>query len=141
MHGVFDLMHGVFDLMHSNHIEAMRVAKSYGGRLIVAVHSDAVTAGYKRLPVLDENERLKQVQAVRYVDAAFIDHRAETPDMQEDTYHQFRADHYVYFGPGLEAKYEPWARRNLLRRLPYHAGISTSAIIETVRRGRKNSGF
>ncbi|MBZ0129306.1 MAG: adenylyltransferase/cytidyltransferase family protein [Rhodobacteraceae bacterium] len=127
------ITHGVFDLLHSNHIEALRVAKSFGGRLIVVVHSDAVAAAYKRLPVLPEDERLKQVQSIRHVDAAFIDRRRETPEMQEDTFQQFHADHYVYFGQGLEAELDPWARRGLLRRLPYHDGISTSVIIESVR--------
>ena len=80
------LTHGVFDLMHSNHVEALRVAKSFGDKLIVGVHSDAVAASYKRWPMLREEERLKQVQAVRYVDEAFIDPKLETAEMHEERY-------------------------------------------------------
>jgi cytidyltransferase-like protein len=128
------LTHGVFDLMHSNHIAALREARALGDRLIVGVHADAVVEAYKRRPVLPAEERLAQVSAVRWVDDAYIDDLPETAESYEARYQRFRPDHYVYFGPGFEAEFEPMARRGVLRRLPYHDGISTSRIIDTVRR-------
>lgn len=133
------LTHGVFDLMHSNHIAALREAKALGDKLIVGVHTDAVVESYKRRTVLPAEERLAQVQAVRWVDEAYIDPLPETAASYEERYQRFRPDHYVYFGEGFEDVFEPMSRRGLLRRLPYHEGISTSAIIEMVR-GRLADG-
>lgn len=125
---------GVFDLMHSNHLAALREAKAFGDHLIVGVHVDTVVESYKRTPILPAEERLKQVQSVRWVDEAYIDPLPEVADSYEARYQRFRPDHFVYFGEGFEEAFEPMTRRGLLRRLPYHEGISTSQIIETVRR-------
>ena len=125
--------HGVFDLMHSNHVQALEEAAGFGDRLVVGVHADKVVEGYKRTPVLNEEERLAQVRALACVDEAFIDHMPHTAEGMEASYQRVRPDHYVYFGDGYDDVFAPWIRRDLLRRLPYHDGISTSRIIETIR--------
>src|ERR1700761_4207652 len=71
---------GVFDLFHRGHIELFRKAKALGDRLVVAVNGDEITAGYKRRPIMPEEDRLELVKACAFVDYAFItnsyDHRA-----------------------------------------------------------------
>lgn len=43
-----------------------------GDRLVVGVVSDKSVASYKREPVLTEQERLRTIQALPFVDEAFI---------------------------------------------------------------------
>ncbi len=63
---------GVFDLFHPGHVELLKRSKALGDRLIVAINGDEMVAKYKRRPFLNEEERLKVVEACRYVDHAFI---------------------------------------------------------------------
>lgn len=127
------LTHGAFDLLHSNHIRSLQEAAAFGTRLIVAVGSDAQVASYKRRPVLDENERLAQVLAIRWVDEAFIDDDPVTAETLERQIQRYDPQHVVYFGEGFDDYFAPAIRRGLMRRRPYHAGISTSHIIAAMR--------
>ncbi len=124
---------GTFDLLHSNHINALRHAKALGTKLIVGVHADEQVKSYKRTPVLSAAERLKQVEAIRYVDHAFLDTLPLVPESLEQHLQRLNPDHYVYFGDGWETYFAPATRRGILRRFTYHDGVSTSGIIEKVR--------
>lgn len=132
------LTHGVFDLMHSNHIAALREAKEFGTHLIVGVEADALTQSHKRTPVLDQDERLKQVQAVRYVDEAHIVDQPWSPKVLEGYLDAYEVDAYVYNGVGWEDLYKPAMDRGIFHRLPYHEGISTSKIIERILSNKAN---
>jgi len=124
---------GVFDLMHSNHLQMLREAKSFGDYLIVLVHCDDAVAAYKRRPVLGQDERLKQVVAVRYVDEAHIDFLPFGADALEVQLQKYQPDHYVYCGDGWDEEFAPAITRKILRRLPYHDGISTSEILGEIK--------
>jgi len=63
---------GVFDLFHAGHVELLRRARLLGDELIVAINGDEMTSKYKRRPIIDEENRLKVVEACKYVDKAFI---------------------------------------------------------------------
>ena len=82
---------GCFDMLHSGHIAFFREAASYGD-VHVALGSDQTCYELKgRPPVNDEQERLFMIQAVSYVDDAFIsqgtgilDFEPELREMQPD---------------------------------------------------------
>lgn len=124
---------GVFDLMHSNHIRALQTARAFGDRLVVGVSSDRIVETYKRRPVLSQDERLAQVQALACVDEAFIDDAPLTADGLEGLLVQLDPAHYVYFGEGWDEMFAPAQARGILRRMAYHSGISTSGILNTIR--------
>ena len=63
---------GVFDLFHTGHVELLRRAKELGDKLVVAINSDDIVEQYKRRPFIDEENRLKVIQACKYVDEAFV---------------------------------------------------------------------
>lgn len=63
---------GVFDLLHHGHLRLLRFVASLG-KLVVGVHSDACTAGYKRLPVHQEDHRYDLVRSLRFVDRVIED--------------------------------------------------------------------
>ncbi len=68
------LANGCFDLLHVGHVRYLHGAKALGGRLIVAVNSDASVRGLKGdgRPLMPEDERAEIIAALADVDAVVI---------------------------------------------------------------------
>jgi len=68
------LANGGFDLLHVGHVRYLRAAKQLGGRLIVAVNSDASVRALKGegRPLVLESERAEIMAALADVDAVVI---------------------------------------------------------------------
>lgn len=68
------LTNGCFDLLHVGHVRYLRAAKQLGGRLVVAVNSDASTRTLKGegRPRVPEGERAEILAALADVDAVTI---------------------------------------------------------------------
>jgi D-glycero-beta-D-manno-heptose 1-phosphate adenylyltransferase len=68
------LANGGFDLLHVGHVRYLRAAKQLGGRLIVAVNSDASVRALKGddRPLVPEEERAEMLAALTDVDAVVI---------------------------------------------------------------------
>jgi len=68
------LANGNFDLLHVGHVRYLRGAKEQGGKLLVAVNSDASVRALKGegRPVMPEQERAEIVAALGDVDAVVI---------------------------------------------------------------------
>ncbi|MGZ7108685.1 MAG: adenylyltransferase/cytidyltransferase family protein [Methanobacterium sp.] len=72
---------GTFDIIHPGHGTYMEEARKLGGkdaRLIVVVARDCTVRARKRIPVVDENQRLEVVKMLKPVDEAYLGH---TDDM------------------------------------------------------------
>ena len=76
------LTNGCFDLLHVGHIRYFRAAKDLGGKLIVAVNSDASVRKLKGegRPRIQEQERAEVLAALQDVDAVTI---FDAPDVRE----------------------------------------------------------
>jgi rfaE bifunctional protein nucleotidyltransferase chain/domain len=76
------LTNGCFDLLHVGHVRYLRAAKQLGGRLIVAVNSDASTRSLKGegRPRVPGDERAELLAALSDVDAVTI---FDAPDVTE----------------------------------------------------------
>jgi len=61
-------MDGVCDLLHYGHIRAFINAKSKGDFLIVGIHNNETVESYKRRPIMNMDERIEMVKAIKYVD-------------------------------------------------------------------------
>jgi len=64
---------GVFDLFHRGHLESLVKAKNALGDpdntfLLVGVVSDSDCAGYKRVPIINESDRVEIVRNMKMVD-------------------------------------------------------------------------
>ena len=64
---------GVFDLFHRGHLESLVKAKNALGDpdntfLLVGVVSDSDCAGYKRVPIINESDRVEIVKNMKMVD-------------------------------------------------------------------------
>jgi rfaE bifunctional protein nucleotidyltransferase chain/domain len=68
------LANGCFDLLHVGHVRYLRAAKALGGRLVVAINSDASAHRLKGQgrPLMPEQERAEIVAALEDVDAVVI---------------------------------------------------------------------
>ncbi len=68
------LANGCFDLLHVGHVRYLRGAKALGGRLIVAMNSDASVSRLKGegRPLMPADERAEIIAALHDVDAVVI---------------------------------------------------------------------
>src|ERR1041385_6857289 len=68
------LANGCFDLLHVGHVRYLHAAKQLGGRLIVAINSDASVRGLKGegRPLMPDVERAEILAALADVDAVVI---------------------------------------------------------------------
>lgn len=58
---------GVYDLCHYGHKIMFEKALHFGTRLIVGVHNDAEVESYKRTPIMNMKERMREVETSKYV--------------------------------------------------------------------------
>lgn len=61
-------MDGVFDLFHIGHLEAIRQCSRMGRRVVIGVTGDLDATGYKRQPIVPEEERCAIVKSLKEVD-------------------------------------------------------------------------
>jgi D-glycero-beta-D-manno-heptose 1-phosphate adenylyltransferase len=68
------LTNGCFDLLHVGHVRYLHAAKELGGKLIVAVNSDASTRALKGegRPRIPQHERAEILSALADVDAVTV---------------------------------------------------------------------
>lgn len=68
------LANGAFDLLHVGHVRYLRAARELGGKLVVAINSDASVRALKGegRPIMPQDERAEIVAALADVDAVVI---------------------------------------------------------------------
>ena len=68
---------GTFDIIHSGHGFYLEEAKKLGGdnaKLIVVIARDTTVRAKKRVPVVNEEQRLEVVKMLKPVDEAYLGH-------------------------------------------------------------------
>jgi cytidyltransferase-like protein len=123
----------VADLFHYGHIEFLRQARELGDFLIVGVHSDATAAAYKREPILTMDERIRVVEACRYVDEVV----ADAPLIIDEPWIRKHRIDLVAHGddmdePTMRSFYALSEALGILRVVRYTRSISTSEIIRRI---------
>jgi len=123
----------VGDLFHAGHIEFLKKARSFGDYLIVGVLADDVVEEYKREPILTLEERVKVIEACKYVDQVIV-----SPPLRltEEFIRDLQID-YVVHGDDfnkdlLEDQYGVSLKLGIFRPVPYTPGISTTNIIRRI---------
>ena len=61
-------MDGVFDLFHKGHLEAIKECRHHGDRVVIGIISDKDCASYKRLPIINEQDRVDIISSIKFVD-------------------------------------------------------------------------
>lgn len=122
---------GCFDIVHAGHVRYMREAKGLGDVLVVGLNSDASVSGIKPgRPVVPEAQRAEVLAAFDMVDYVVI--------FGEPTPHEL----IKLLRPDVLVKGGDWKPGDIVgsdlvpdtRSLPYIKGISTTEIIEKVKR-------
>lgn len=121
------------DMLHAGHVEFFKKARAMGDYFIVGVLADDVIEGYKRTPILTLEERVKMVEACKYVDEVIV---APPLRLTEEMIEKY---HITYLVRGddfskelLEDQYGLAMKKGILRMVPYTQGISTTNIIRRI---------
>ena len=124
----------VGDLFHYGHVEQCKKAKNQGYYLIVGVHNDDTVESYKRRPILSMDDRIRVIEACRYVDEVI-------PNAPLEISKQYLDKHsidMVFHGHSLEEDekykfmYKEACQLGKFTRTDYTPGISTTNIIENI---------
>lgn len=124
---------GVFDLLHANHMRLLREARAMGDRLIVGVTPDEDAAAYKRPPVLTLEERMDTLRASGLADEVVVCPTMFGAALTKEFIEKHGIGLVVYGGVGWEEFYRYPIEAGIFRRVTYHEGLSTSAILQRIR--------
>jgi cytidyltransferase-like protein len=132
----------VGDMFHEAHIELFKKARAFGNYLLVGVLSDESVEEYKRSPILTMKERIKVVEACKYVDEVVAN-----PPLRPTV--EWLQDHniqYVVHGDDfsqdlLEDQYGASIKLGILRIVPYTPNISTTNVIQRIIERYKDGEF
>lgn len=121
------------DLLHYGHINYLKHAKSLGDKLYVGIHNDETMESYKRPPILTMEERIQVLATCKYIDKIIPNAPLHITDAYMDT-HQF--DVVVTPNNRTDEECSIWysavMKRNMLVKIPYTEGISTTQIINRI---------
>ena len=79
---------GTFDILHPGHGLYLKKAKQLGGKdskLIVVVARDSTVLAKKRVPIINENQRLEMIKLLKIVDEAYLGHETDMFKIVEET--------------------------------------------------------
>lgn len=123
---------GTFDVLHVGHISILERARSLGDYLVVGVSSDALNISKKgRPPVYPQEDRLKIIRSLRFVDDVFVE---ESLEKKREYILSHDADVLV-MGDDWEGRFDDMKEVCEVVYLPRTPSISTTEVIEVVRRG------
>lgn len=121
---------GTFDVFHIGHVNILERAKQEGDYLVVGVSSDALNFSKKqRYPVYNQEQRLKIVASLRFVDEVFVE---ESLELKSDYLTRFQADVLV-MGDDWAGRFDDMRSYCEVVYLPRTPSISTTEIIEVVK--------
>lgn len=98
---------GVFDLFHIGHLNILEKAKEQCKYLIVGVSTDEVVKEYKnKTPIIPFDERIKIVEAIKYVDKVVPQTTMNKKDAWEKLHFEVMFHGDDWKGSDLYKKYE-----------------------------------
>jgi cytidyltransferase-like protein len=132
----------VGDMFHEGHVELFKKARAFGNYLLVGVLSDASVEEYKRTPILTMEERIKVIEACKYVDEV-VANPPLRPTLDWLQEHKIR---HVVHGDDfssdlLQDQYASSIKMGILRIVPYTPEISTTGVIHRIIERYKQGEF
>tara|TARA_B110000444_G_C18796119_1_gene574958 strand:+ start:846 stop:1235 length:390 start_codon:yes stop_codon:yes gene_type:complete len=121
---------GTFDLFHIGHLNILERAKTLGDYLIVGISSDQLNHNKKnKLPVYNQDHRLRIISALRIVDEVFIE---ESLEQKAEYIKKYKADILV-MGDDWKGKFDQYKILCDVFYLDRTPSISTTEIIEAIK--------
>lgn len=130
-------MDGVFDLFHIGHLKAIQQCATLGTRVILGVTGDVDAAGYKRPPIVPQEERVAIVEALDMVDHVVC----PCPLIVTEEFMKEQGIDLVVHGFANDEDAE--RQRDFFqipidlgkfRRISYHTGLSTTERIQIIQK-------
>jgi|TARA_B110000238_G_C16035652_1_gene399526 glycerol-3-phosphate cytidylyltransferase len=120
---------GTFDVFHVGHINLLQRASMYGDRLFVGVSTDTLNFSKKgRNPVYNQNDRMKIINSLRYVNLCFPE---ESLEQKAEYIKYYKADVLV-MGDDWKGKFDFLKDLCEVVYLPRTPSISTTELIEVI---------
>lgn len=128
-------MDGCFDLMHYGHANALRQAKALGDELVVGLVPDREIRRCKGPPILNDDERLRLVECVKWVDEVLTGVPYDlTPEFLDELFFKHKIDYVIHGddpcllpdGTDAYANAKKVGRFKLIKRTE---GVSTTDIV------------
>ena len=92
---------GTFDIIHPGHGLYLEKAKELGGEnaeLIVVVAKDSTVKKRKRIPIINENQRLEMVKYLKPVNEAYLGHDGDMFKIVEEIKNVFFWTNLIFLG-------------------------------------------
>lgn len=120
---------GTFDVFHVGHINLLQRASMYGDRLFVGVSTDKLNYSKKgRNPVYNQNDRMKIINSLRYVNLCFPEESLE----QKTEYIKYYKADVLVMGDDWQGKFDFLKEICEVVYLPRTPSISTTELIEVI---------
>ena len=130
-------MDGVFDLFHIGHLEAINRCAELGSKVIIGVTGDDDAAGYKRPPIISQENRVAVVAAIKNV--AYV--VCPCPLVVTEEFMEQHGIDLVVHGFANDADaarqeefFSIAMKLGKFQRIPYYEGLSTTDIINKIKR-------
>lgn len=129
---------GVFDLLHVGHVRYLAAARALGDALVVAVNSDRTVRELKGegRPIVNEDERAEILAALRQVDYVTIFDDLSPRSLIAMLLPDVLVKGGDYALDEIHGREEVEAAGGRVVSLPFVEGVSTSTIIERMKKSR-----
>jgi D-beta-D-heptose 7-phosphate kinase/D-beta-D-heptose 1-phosphate adenosyltransferase len=127
---------GVFDILHVGHVRYLEQARTLGDKLVVAINSDATVRELKGAgrPLINQNERAEILAALRAVSYVTIFDEVSPRSLIACLLPDVLVKGGDYALDEIHGREEVETAGGRVVRLPFVEGISTSTIVERMRR-------
>src|SRR5882672_676069 len=130
------LTNGVFDILHVGHVRYLEAARALGDALVVAINSDASVRELKGAgrPLMNENERAEILAALRATSYVTIFNQISPRSLIAELLPDVLVKGGDYALDEIHGREEVEAAGGRVVNLPFVDGVSTSAIIERMKK-------
>src|SRR6266436_5884251 len=127
---------GVFDILHVGHVRYLEQARALGDALVVAINSDRTVRDLKGAgrPLMNQDERAEILAAMRTVSYVTIFDDVSPRSLIADLLPDVLVKGGDYELDEIHGREEVEAAGGRVVSLPFVEGLSTTAIIEKIRR-------
>ena len=127
---------GVFDILHVGHVRYLAEARALGDALVVAINSDASVRELKGAgrPLMNENERAEILAALRAISYVTIFDDVSPRKLIAELLPDVLVKGGDYALDEIHGREEVEAAGGRVVSLPFVEGVSTSGIIERIKK-------
>ena len=124
----------VGDMLHFGHVTLFKNCKKLGDHLIIGVCSDELVTTYKRIPILNLEERSKMIESIKYVDQVI---KAPPCPITKQFILEYNIDIVVHGNDMSQESLNHWYKAPIemgkFQTVDHTKGISTSEIINRIK--------